>query len=95
MTGKDRIDTPKLNTPPTRRLSVARYHDTFIKQRFWLANSAGRYSGNSSYYSTYNHVLYTNFAIFFVGSRVRFVGGSKFRPKQNIKYDFCYFVCNV
>ena len=93
--GLDRIDTPKLNTPWTLRLSFARYHNTFIKQRFWVPNSAGIYSGICSYYSTNNHVLYTNFAIFFVGSRVRFVGGSKFRPKQNIKYDFCYFVCNV
>ena len=78
----DRIDTRKLNTPRTRRLSVARYHDVVIKQILWVKNSAGRYSGNSSYYSTYNHVLYTHFAIFFVGSRVRFVGGSKFsRPR--------------
>ena len=32
------------------------------------------------------------FLIFFAGLRLRFVRGSNFRPKQNIKYNYCYFV---
>ena len=85
-----------LDTPQTRRLSFTRYIDMVTrKQRLLGADSAGRYSGNDTYHNTYNHVLlHTHFSIFFVGSRVQFVRGSKFRPKQNIKYDFCYFVCN-
>ena len=92
--GIDRIDTQNLDTPRTRRLSFARYDNMVIKQRLLAASSVGRYSGDGAYHSTYNHVLYAHFSIFFVGSRVRFVGRSKFRPKQSIKCIFCYFVCS-
>ena len=56
--GIGRIDTRNLDTPRTRRLSFARYDEMVIKQRLWGANSVGRYSGNSTCHSTYNHVQY-------------------------------------
>ena len=93
LSGKDRLDMPWLDTPSV-------FHP--ICQYAWSArivDDEQRLVGKEVKVRTSvrlrDTLKFHIFRIFFAGTQVRSVRSIMIRPMQNIKHNFCYFICNV